>query len=156
MTRDITFEFGGARGASAAKQLYDAGYITAPTVAAMADWLKLQSSTRLSEGALSAHRVMRVIGDTDCAYADPANLADAEFVEGVSANAVSAAGQTVTIVTGGEMVEPSWTWTPGPVFCGTGGALTQSIPAATWVRQIGVATAADRIIVRLHPPIYTP
>ena len=100
---------------------------------------------------LSGQRVVKSVGDTDAAYPDIFNTSDAQLVLGVTI-AASMANARSAIETEGELVEPSWTWTPGPVFCGADGQLTQSPRLdAAWLRQIGVALAPDRILVQLGP-----
>lgn len=112
------------------------------------------TATRTSAVALSGQRVVKVSADGKAAYPDVAAADDADLLLGVTTGAV-AQGDQATIQTRGEMQEGGWAWTLGPVFCGANGALTQAPPAGAWIRQVGVAVAADRIIIDMRPPIFT-
>lgn len=62
-----------------------------------------------------------------------------------------AAGAVADLVTGGEVTELSWTWTPGvPLLVGTNGMLTHTLPAgAVWVRR--AALPVDPVTVEYAP-----
>lgn len=64
----------------------------------------------------------------------------------------AAAGTPCAYVAAGPVVEPSWSWAPGPVLLGTDGTLTQREPSAGFVQQIGVSDAPTRLIVGIEPP----
>jgi hypothetical protein len=112
------------------------------------------SVTKTAAEAVSGHRAVKAVGD-QVAYASADVAGDAELVLGVTVGA-AIAGAPATVQTVGEMVEGSWAWTVGPVFLGLNGLLTQTPPAAAFVRQIGVAVASDRLLIDLRPPIFTP
>ena len=66
-----------------------------------------------------------------------------------------AAGAVATVQAADEMTEPTWAWQPGlPVWLGLNGVLTQTVPAAGAQVEVGIATAATKLIVRIQPPIY--
>lgn len=112
--------------------------------------------TRFAATVISGHRVIKASGDLLASYPDLAQPLDAELILGVSTGAASA-GAAVAIQTIDELVEPSWSWSLGPVFCGPAGVLVQAPPfGAAWVRQVGVAVAPDRLLIQLRPPILTP
>lgn len=71
-------------------------------------------------------------------------LADA--VLGVTTGATST-GQTATIAIAGELTEVSWAWTPGPVWLGDDGLLTQVLATTGAIVRIGTAISADTIII---------
>jgi hypothetical protein len=106
---------------------------------------------KIAARALGGHRVVKIGAGGEADYPDNSLHADGELILGVTTGAVSN-GAAVTIQAGGELIESSWSWSLGPVFCGAAGVLTQSPPgAAAWLRQIGVATAPDRLLVDLQP-----
>lgn len=66
------------------------------------------------------------------------------------------AGEVVTMVALGEIVEPSWTWTPGLIFLGPGGALTQTVPSepvSDFLAVLGYAPTATSMYVNRQPSI---
>lgn len=105
--------------------------------------------------ALSGHKVVRPAPGDELDIASADDASDAGFAIGVTIGAAEA-GATATAQTAGELVEPSWSWSIGPVFLGLAGALTQSPPAAAFLQQIGVAVAPDRLFINIRPPILTP
>jgi hypothetical protein len=55
-------------------------------------------------------------------------------------------GSPVDVLITGLMVEPSWSWTPGPVYLGANGQLTQTPPAApgaVFLAQVGIGDQPD-------------
>ena len=72
---------------------------------------------------------------------------------GVGLNA-AAIGESVTIVSFGEISESSWQFTAdAPVFLGPNGTLTQTVPQAGIFLQIGIAQSATSIFVDISSPI---
>ncbi len=66
------------------------------------------------------------------------------------------AGTSVEVLLLGPTVESSWLWVPGPVFLADDGLLTQVPPTsatAVFLAQVGVATAAQRLVVDRQPSI---
>lgn len=103
--------------------------------------------TRTATRALSGHRAITSRGD----YPSLAAQNDGELILGVSIGA-AALGAPVIIRTAGEMQESSWAWITGrPVFAGASGVLTQTRPVGAWLRQVGVATAPDKMLIDLRP-----
>jgi hypothetical protein len=104
--------------------------------------------------AVSGHRVVVSSGPDDVVHADTTVLAHASAVLGVTEGSASA-GSPVTVRTAGEIIEGTWAWTPGlPLFCGAGGVLTQTPPnSGAWVRIVGHAESATKIMVALREPI---
>lgn len=73
-------------------------------------------------------------------------------VLGISTGA-AALGAMVTVRGAGEMTDPSWSWLPGPVWCGLFGALTQvlpELPDAVFRQQVAFAVSPIRILVGLR------
>ncbi|MCM6777931.1 hypothetical protein NDR87_31465 [Nocardia sp. CDC159] len=111
--------------------------------------------TGTAGAALSGHRAVVQLPDGTYVYAscdDPTHMA---LPIGITA-AAAMMGDQVQIVMFGQMTESSWAWTPGPVFLGIGGSLTQSAPTgptAAFLTQLAAATAADTVFVDRLPSI---
>lgn len=101
---------------------------------------------------LGGHRVVggRIAGMVGYVSADEAD--DAGLAVGITLGA-AAAGTPVLVVTGGEMIEASWSWRVGPVYLGLDGALTQDPALAGFDQQIASATGLTRIIVGIQAPV---
>jgi len=120
----------GANGSSA-----DVPHVTFPT----ASFIDSNRAVRLTTGLVS--------------YATSSALPDANLVLGVTRSA-AASGAPVQVQTGGLMENPGWAWVADqPIFCGIGGALTQSAPAAGFRLVLGIALSATQIHIGLRTPI---
>ena len=100
--------------------------------------------------AISGHRVL-MFAPGGVVHADPQspNYAFA----GVSTQAATA-GTLVDVCQAGELVELSWSWTPGqPLFAGPGGTLAPTPPATGTAQQVAVASGVSSIIVEPSMPI---
>lgn len=105
--------------------------------------------TGLSAVPLGGHRVVNgPLGDLS--YAGPSGPLG--LVLGMTTGAASA-GDPVTVQTAGDIDEPSWNWTPGPVFLDANGTMTQTAPESGFLQQIGVASAPTKILIRIGPAI---
>ena len=62
-------------------------------------------------------------------------------------------GDSLDAMIQGEVVEASWSWSPGPVFLGKAGGLVQTPPTAGFIQQIGTATSATKIVISPSTPI---
>lgn len=100
-------------------------------------------------GAVSALRAIVAEGGVG-RYPDTAVPVDAGRVVGVSKSA-AAAGDPFDVTTSGEISDGSWSWSPGAVFVGAGGALSQS-PGAGWVLEVGRAVGPTRLLVNVKTP----
>jgi hypothetical protein len=104
---------------------------------------------------LSGHRVVTALPDGSLDYAsndDPAHLAAPLWITTTAAGT----GDEVAFVVVGPVTEPSWNWTPGPVYLGANGVLTQTpptAPAAVFLAQIGFATSLTTLFVDRNPSI---
>jgi hypothetical protein len=107
--------------------------------------------TAVSSIPIGGHRVV-IVPATDVQYASADDPTHVNRVLGLTNNA-AAAGDDIEIVTAGEVVEPSWNWTPGPVYLGINGLLTQTVPASGFIKQVGIAMTATRLLVAFWPPI---
>jgi len=110
---------------------------------------------RQAAQALSGHRVVRAVANNEVDYASNDQAADAALIEGITTGAAGLGGD-IEVQAMGEMIEGSWSWSLGPIYCGLNGQLTQSPPSGAWIRQVAVAVDTDRIVINLQPPIITP
>jgi len=111
------------------------------------------SIARQASTALSGHRAVRERADGAVEYADPAAPSGLSTVLGITSGA-AVSGASATIVTTGDLVEPTWSWTPGGlIYLGSAGALTQSAPVSGSLMVLGVATSATSMLVRIAAPI---
>lgn len=75
-----------------------------------------------------------------------------DLIIGISLTAAPA-GQLINVQRSGVMDDANWSWTPGRVWLGAGGALTQMPPADGYDVLIGSAVSATRITLNLSEPI---
>lgn len=113
-------------------------------------FLDIADTVLVADGALSALRVV-VAEDGAARYPDIDDTTDALRAIGITVNAADDAAD-VRVRTDGELVDASWAWTPGVVWCGADGVLTQSIPATGWLLEVGRVAAPDRIVIDLQTP----
>jgi hypothetical protein len=103
---------------------------------------------------LSGHRAVLLTSGETLDYPSLSSASDGQQILGLSTQAANIGGNCVVQVAG-LIIEPSWTWTRGPVFAGDLGVLTQTPPVGAWVRQVGVAIAATKIVIEIKPVILT-
>lgn len=102
---------------------------------------------------LSGHRVV-VVTAAGAVYAEPGNPAHADAVLGLTTGA-ALAGAEATILTSGELTEPSWSWTPGqPLYVSAGGMLTHAPPSSGWVQIVALAVAPTRLVLTQRQTIF--
>jgi hypothetical protein len=105
--------------------------------------------------ALSGHRVVMPQVNGQLNYASNDNVAHLAAPLWITTGAASP-GSPVDVLITGLMVEPSWSWTPGPVYLGANGQLTQTPPAAPgalFLAQVGTATSPTTLFVDRAPSI---
>lgn len=84
---------------------------------------------------------------------DLTQSAQVAAIVGVAATAANSGG-SLTVMTEGQLTEPLWNWTPGPVYCAaTGGQLTQTQPSTGAVAQVAQAISPTTIQVGIEPAI---
>lgn len=98
---------------------------------------------------LSALRMVRVGADARIGYADPLSGPDPV---GLLLQAVEEGGSGEVLMFGW-VEDASWTWSPGPLFLGAEGAVTQAVPEAGTLREVGRAYTPTRILVDIQAPI---
>lgn len=104
--------------------------------------------------ALGGHRAVTVDANGKAIYASNLTAAHLYKVVGITLNAAILAG-TVIVLKDGAVEETSWSWTVGsPVFLGSNGLLTQTLPTAPAFLQIlGVPLSPTRLLVSIREPI---
>ncbi|HSX21508.1 MAG TPA: hypothetical protein VLE97_01885 [Gaiellaceae bacterium] len=96
-------------------------------------------------------RVVRIANDV-IFEPDTSVHSDALEVVGIAMQAGST-GSQILVRTAGVVTEGSWTWSPGIVYCGNGGQLTQSPDPTGWLLPIGHAKNATTIEIDIGQPI---
>ena len=107
---------------------------------------------RQSAGALSA---MRIVWEDEAGVVFALDSADEDHIDllcGLTLTATSDAGQ-VTVQRTGAVDDLAWNWTPGRVYLGADGALTQSPPSTGFDVLVGVAVSPTRLILNFQDPI---
>lgn len=85
----------------------------------------------------------------------PLDALDGAHIDQVAGLTLTAAqeGEPVDVQLAGPVDDMSWHWTPGPLWLGAAGALTQQPPAAGYCLQVGAAVSPTRIILNIAPAI---
>lgn len=112
-------------------------------------------TTTVTVGAtpLSGHSVVAADAAGLLIKADCTNPAHRGAVLGLLANAYSPGDQAV-VQTDLTLEHSGWTWTPGPVFVGTAGQLTQTLPVgAVFSQVVAHALSPTLVLVDVQPPI---
>lgn len=103
--------------------------------------------------ALSGHSAVAADAAGLLIKADCTNAAHRGAVLGLLANAYSPGDQAV-VQTAFTLEHAGWTWTPGPVFVGTAGQLTQALPVgAVFSQVVAHALSPTIVLVDVQPPI---
>lgn len=97
------------------------------------------------------HRAVRVANGIGY-HPDLAAAAHAGEVCGVAVQS-SSAGASFLVRTSGPIVEPSWAWGPGFVWCGDNGVLTQTPISTGWLLVVGRAIAPTILFVDTDTPV---
>jgi hypothetical protein len=78
------------------------------------------------------------VADGEAYYPDLTNPQDVENIIGLSTNAASI-GTVVNVAIEGQYSESMWNWVPGFIYCGTNGALTQTVPLTGAIVRVAKA-----------------
>lgn len=80
---------------------------------------------------------------------------DADHIDLAVGVAITSAvtGGSFNVQRYGVLVDSGWTWTPGPVYLGADGAITQVPPVTGFRLRLGAATSATQIIIDMQEPI---
>lgn len=84
--------------------------------------------------------------------ADTTNVSHFGKVVGVTTNAV-AINNTISVVIFGEMVDASFSFTPGPIFFDVTGTPTNTVPTSGFSQQIGSACNTNSLFINIQVPI---
>lgn len=102
---------------------------------------------------VSGHRAIAIDANGEGVYAD-AGDASAMSLYGISTNA-ALLGEDILVARSGYLEWPAGGLTPGaPLFLGTTGLLTQTVPTTGWLRQVATAIDAASVIVDIGPGFY--
>ena len=107
---------------------------------------------RQSDGPLSA---LRVVWEDALGVVRPLDAGDEDHIDLVSGLTLTAAASAgpVTVQRFGPVDDAAWAWTPGLVYLGANGALTQTPPVDGFDLLIGAAVSATRLILDFQNPI---
>lgn len=100
--------------------------------------------------AISALRCVKVVGD-EAFLVDSGDASDATKVIGITTTAAGA-GASITVRTDGPLTDAAWSWTPGSIYCGALGVLTQSPPASGFVCEVARAKFPTSIVIDVQTP----
>lgn len=102
---------------------------------------------------ISGHKLVVTDDNGFATYVDCRQIQHANRVVGLTVHAVTDNG-TVSVLSHGDITDASFNFSPGAVFIGIDGELTQLLPVdAVFVQQIGVALSHSRLFVSSFPAI---
>jgi len=115
-----------------------------------------EATTYISKQAnanISGGFVVQIVGTNLVDYADKDDSSSMNNVLGITTNA-AIQGSQVNVQVGGELVEPTWSWTVGmPIYLGNAGQLTQTVPTTGFLLQVAIPTSSTSLIVGAKQPI---
>lgn len=106
---------------------------------------------RIAGDTVSALRVV-FEDETGIAHLDPTDDDQVAALIGISITA-GEEGAEIRVRTSGTIDDAGWSWTPGFVFAGADGTLTQTPPVAGWEIVIGYAPSATRLNLTFDEPV---
>lgn len=95
---------------------------------------------------ITAYKVVAMDSGGEFYLADPSILSDSCYVVGISLFS-ALTGESLNAQTDGVMLTPAL-WTPGPLFLGAGGTLTNTPPLTGFALSIATAATTTQLIVR--------
>lgn len=110
------------------------------------------SHVRNSAAALSA---LLVVWEDELGVVRPLDSTDEDHIDllcGLTITGTSSVGP-VTVQRTGAVDDTAWAWTPGRVYLGAGGSLTQTPPNNGFDVLVGVAVSPTRLILDFQDPI---
>lgn len=124
-----------------------------PAPAGMASSTDLRR-TALAAEPLSGHRIVTELPDGTVAYASNDDAGDLHAPLWLTLGAAGT-GSPVDLLLYGMTTEGSWSWSPGPIYLGAGGLLTQVAPTAPalFVAQVAAATGPTVIFLDRQPSV---
>lgn len=106
---------------------------------------------RTAGATLSALRAVYEL-DGQVFYLDYRDAAHIDLLLGITLTAATA-GQPINVQRAGPIDDSGWNWTPGRIWLGVDGALTQTPPTDGFDALIGAAVSATRITLNITDPI---
>jgi hypothetical protein len=104
---------------------------------------------RVAGEVLSGHRAVWIGSDDRFWIANPTLDACVDMICGITTGSANP-GETAYARFTGELVDPSFNFTPGPVFLGPGGTLTQNHPTSGNLVLLGNAAGPTTLHVRIE------
>jgi len=101
--------------------------------------------SRTAGEALGGHRGVAIHSDGLAYHASPGDGWE-DAVAGITTGAASS-GAAASIIANGEVTEAGWNWTPGPVWLGASGTLTQTVPTTGALVRMGTALGPTTMFV---------
>lgn len=98
----------------------------------------------------SLRAVMAV--DGEALHPDTSSNPDSVRVVGIALIS-GVIGDEILVQPSGRLTESSWSWSPGSVYCGDDGVLTQTPTSGEWILVVGRALSATTIEVSVAQPI---
>lgn len=114
--------------------------------AGLAGTMTAVTNVFVSTGPISAHKVIYA-GVSGPEVADKDVLTVQDKILGVTISSASGVGEDVLFVSNGLIADPSFTFTPGPIWLGSSGQLTQVKPTSGLCIQLAIASSATTIVV---------
>jgi hypothetical protein len=111
-----------------------------------------ETFTATAGETIHGERVVRLVNDV-AYHPDIAENAHADQVIGIALNS-ALIGEPVVIRTKGIMTAGYWNWTPGYVFVGLGGQLTQTPAQDRWLLEIARVKSPTQIEVDVEVPVF--
>lgn len=109
------------------------------------------SVQRLAGETISALRLVYELNDK-VFYLDADDGDHVDLVCGVTLTSATA-GQPINVQSSGPMDDSAWSWSPGPVWLGPVGQLTQAPPEAGFLLYVGRAVSSTRLIINIDQPV---
>lgn len=108
---------------------------------------------REASGNIGGHRVVVSNGDGTVSYADATNLDHIGRVFGLTVTAANN-GEMLDIKRNGPVDFNGWNWdTDLPVYLGTTGLLTQTVPTTGFSQIVGFAEMPTRLFLNFREPL---
>lgn len=107
--------------------------------------------TRTAGETLGAHRAVFTV-DGNVYYCDHTVEQSVLLYLGLTLNS-AVLNEPVTVLRAGELEDPSFTFTAGPIYMGLDGMLTQTIPETGYAFQLGYAESATKIVLDPQIPV---
>lgn len=109
--------------------------------------------SRIASTIMSGHRIVTPTSTGSVEYADCTIAAHRTRPMWMTLAAANS-GDPVSVLYTGPTTEPSWSWSPGPVYLGVNGALTQVAPSPpSFLVCVGYATSGTTFYLDPQPAI---